>query len=501
MDKLLNWFKTRGPFLATAILLIVIPLYPKFPWQLIANTWVSLRLSDFLVAGAVIIWLISQMLRKFPILKSRLFKLFSLFWLTGLLCTIAAWLITDLVDPSLMILHWARRIEYMIVFFIAYDAIKKIKDWKDLRLVILITLIAVFIYGMGQKYLSWPVISTMNEEFSKGTLLYLDQWTRISATFAGHYDLAVWLMMILSFIPSIYFTLKNKFNKFLLTIPTGLAFYLLVLTASRVSFVAYLIGISVTLFFAKKYWWIVPVILFSLLLGFSSQELNQRLVTSLKSVPAIEKQIAKIEFFWENNNPTKNISLKRNNQTTPTPMLTEEPEPTETPTETGSTTNGQPQPTTKPTEEKINREKEIRDWPTPEEAAAAAQRSSSIRFQVEWPRAKRAFFKNPLIGTGYSSLGLATDNDYLRMLGETGLIGTAAFLLILFHLFKHYWQTLINDKQKRIYTAGFLGLMLGFLANAVFIDVFEASKTAYYFWLIMGMGYKITSQKFKIKNK
>ena len=47
-------------------------------------------------------------------------------------------------------------------------------------------------------------------------------------------------------------------------------------------------------------------------------------------------------------------------------------------------------------------------FPTPEPIQIATQRSGEIRFKVEWPRALRAFAKNPLLGTGYSSVTLAT---------------------------------------------------------------------------------------------
>jgi len=36
----------------------------------------------------------------------------------------------------------------------------------------------------------------------------------------------------------------------------------------------------------------------------------------------------------------------------------------------------------------------------------------------------------------------------------------------------------------------FLGCLAATLANAVFIDVFEASKTAYLFWIMMGIYYQ-----------
>ena len=62
-------------------------------------------------------------------------------------------------------------------------------------------------------------------------------------------------------------------------------------------------------------------------------------------------------------------------------------------------------------------------------------RSTSIRLNVEWPRALRAFKKNPLLGTGYSSITLATDNDFLRLFGEVGILGFLSFLLIFSNIF------------------------------------------------------------------
>jgi hypothetical protein len=49
---------------------------------------------------------------------------------------------------------------------------------------------------------------------------------------------------------------------------------------------------------------------------------------------------------------------------------------------------------------------------------------------------------------------------------------------------------------------GIVGGTLGFLANALFIDVFEASKVAITFWLLMGLLIGITRVSFsKEKSK
>ena len=70
-----------------------------------------------------------------------------------------------------------------------------------------------------------------------------------------------------------------------------------------------------------------------------------------------------------------------------------------------------------------------------EEKVVFEDRSTSIRLAVEWPRAMRAFYKSPFLGTGYSSITLATDNDYLRALGETGILGLTSFVLIFINMF------------------------------------------------------------------
>jgi len=499
MEKLLNWFKNRGPTVAAIVLLAVIPLYPKFPLKSIGGTYVSIRLVDLLVAGGVFLGAISQLLEGGQIFKSKIFKLFIIYWLAGFVANLVGWYVLGTISPKIAFLHWARRVEYMSLFFIAFQAIKTKKDLKDCQLVIGLALLGVFIYGWGQKYWQFPVISTMNEEFSKGVLLYLDKWTRINSTFAGHYDLAAWLVMILSLFPAGLSRLKSWWKKILGFILGFFGLFLLVLTASRVSFFAYLIGISGSLLFLRKYKWIPPVLLFSLFLGFTSKELNARLRSTLPSMPELNKKIAYVSDFWEtetkkvsdsiNKNVSDRLKRLRRKKVTPTPIPTAL-EPTEVPLEEGIVSV----PTKK--EEVKKKVKEIRTWPTREEAEAAAARSSNIRFQVEWPRAIKAFLKNPLTGTGFSSLGLATDNDYLRLMGETGITGLGSFMLIIIHLLRTFWQAVRKKTFNWQFAAGLIGLLLGILANGLFIDIFEASKVAFYFWLLMGIGYKISNSQF-----
>ena len=415
------------------VLLIFIPLYPKFPLYGVKGTYVAVRLDDFVVLGAVLIWLGWQAKHRFPILKEKIFRFFIFYWLVGLVSLLSAFLITDLVSPSLAFFHFLRRVEYMSLFFVAADAFRA---------------------------------------FSLGEL------TRISATFAGHYDLAAWLVMILSLLPALLIK-RKRLGKIGGILVGGAAFYLLILTASRISFFAYLIGITATLIFLRKFFWIPLVLGFSLFAGFHSRELNRRLVSSFRPVSLVWQQYQQrlISFLpkkQERKQPSVVVSP------TPTPLVVKKEEK-----ETISLKEGKEEVSSLATKKIIFRE--VRTWPTPEEVEAAAARSSQIRFRVEWPRAVRAFLKNPLLGTGFSSLGLATDSDYLRLLGETGILGFLAFFLVIFHLGKNFFLGLLRNPV----LGGFLGVILGILANAVFIDIFEASKVAFFFWMLMGVGYRI----------
>src|SRR3989344_305439 len=210
MSKLLKWLDDHILEYLSFALLIFIPLYPKIPLaDLIPGYIVRLRLDDVLVGVTFLIWIIWLIRGKVSLKGNPLLIPLGIYVLVGFISSLSAIFITrtvptDEIHIAKLFLNWARRIEYFSVFFIFFSTIKSLSQIKKYVYVAAIVLLAVSIYGFGQKYLYWPAFSTMNREFSKGVKLYLTEHARVLSTFGGHYDLAAYLMMVLTiFIPLI----------------------------------------------------------------------------------------------------------------------------------------------------------------------------------------------------------------------------------------------------------------------------------------------------------
>ncbi len=453
---------------ALAVIIMSIPLYPKFPLSDVTGTYVNIRLDDVIIAVSVLVWLIYQIKNKFPVLREKIFWLFLTYWLVLLSASLNSLANHQIVPVSILFLHAFRRVEYMMVFFIAIDALKHKNTLIYPFLFTLLAVIGVAIVGLGQKYYSWPIISTMNEEFSKGQLLYMSTWTRISSTFAGHYDLAAFLSVVLAILGPVAVLIKKWFYRFPVLLIWIASFYTLTLTASRVSVPALWLSLTLAFILIRKKLWIIPTSLIILASVLGSGELNQRL---LATFPTITRQLALLL-------PSK-----------PTVVALPTVAPTTVPISTLPSISVAPiyiSPIPTP----IRVRPDDFEYPSVDVDAGVA-RSGEIRFKVEWPRAINAFKSNPLLGTGLGSITLATDNDFLRILGETGLLGFVSFFSIiawfaLSTLFPKRKTTNFYSKLNFIFLTGVF-CMLG---NAIFIDVFAASKTAYMFWIIMGIYYQ-----------
>lgn len=424
MQKLLKLFNSTSKYLVTALLLII-PLFPKFPAFRIAGTYVAVRLEDFLILATLLVFIIPIISNYKLLIKDKTIRSILLFLIIGLVSLISGIYLTQAVPLKIGLLHWLRRVEYMSLFVVGFVYVKSIlqKDGVNhffgyiLKLLLIINLI-VFLYGLGQRYFNLPVIITQNEEYSKGVALRWTPGAHINSSFAGHYDLASYLVLTMPLFISAFFYYKDKYSKIILGGSILIGFWLFSVAVSRISIVAFLMATTISLFLLKKYKEIVVVVAISLVAFGFSPDLRTRYQ---RIFDVVKQKLSSLVIVHA------------------------------------------------------------------DEGNVNEDRSTSIRFNVEWPRAIRAFQKNPLVGTGYSSITLATDNDYLRALGETGILGLSAFILIFISLFFVLKVYQFNGSLDSVFIASFIGSTIGILVTAVFLDIFEASKFATIYWLFAGL--------------
>ncbi len=435
MQKLLKLSEQYRLWLLTAIL-IVVPLYPKFPAFRILGTYVAIRLEDFLILATVLVFSVPILANFKSLIRENITKSIILFVIIGGVSIFSGFYLTQTISLKIGLLHWIRRIEYISLFFVGYTYLlsEKKKGFAEyvVKILLLVNFI-VFLYGFGQHYLNFPVIVTQNEEYSKGIALRWVPGAHINSTFAGHYDLASYLVLIIPIFVSAFFIVKDKISKLLLAVSTGIGFWLFSVAVSRISIVAFLIATTISLFLMKKYKEIVVVVFISIIAFGFSPDLRTRYG---RIIDVVKQKISSVVVVYAQ-----------------------------------------------------------------EDGNVNEDRSTSIRLKVEWPRAIRAFLKNPIVGTGYSSITLATDNDYLRALGETGILGLASFILILINIYLGLSKYKFTDNFESVFIASFIGSSIGIIVTALFLDIFEASKFAISYWLYAGISYgltKISSTKTEI---
>lgn len=419
----------------TAAILIYIPLYPKFPLLMLPGSSVAIRAEDFLILLTAFVFLIHFLLlkkKKLPPLGLQVI----IYLLVGLVSALSAILITKNVAPLIVILHLFRRIEYLLVFFFVYYVGKS--GWLTRRFLfelVLLPVIGVFLYGVAQIYFRAPVISTMNTEFAKGVALVLQPGVQLSSTFAGHYDLAIYLAMILAFIATLLTFAKKRLHQVGLLITYLALMWLFTQAGSRIALFGLTFSVGLVCFLRKRL--ALGAVLIAIIVG------------SIFTSPNLLRRI---------NNIFKVLQSETQSTLMVKPALAADKNIGEVLAETAL----------RPIEQDV---------------------STSIRFDVEWPRAFRSLYKNPFLGTGYSSITLATDNEYLRALGETGLLGFLAFISVLLALGKGLVLRYRKAKSNldKVISLGVLGVFSVFLISAIFLDVFEASKIAILFWAFTGL--------------
>lgn len=436
-------------------LLVIFPLLPKLPLAgLVPGYIVFLRIEDLLVLVGGILWLWQWRKNKIKVPGEFLVGL-GIYAFIGLISILVAIFIQQSIPlsaPHILKsgLHWLRYIEYAVVFLFFFSWVKRQSDFNKLWRVIDCSVIGVAIYAFGQKYWHWPLFSTMNREFSKGQLLYLSEGVRPQSTFAGPYDLGGWLVLIL---PIIFARLINNWSnrreRWWLTIVQLFGLATLFLSGAKTAMFACLAAYMMLLLLswsdrAGKTWKKIYVWggLVFILLSIVALVYGQPLRTHLMRMFSGTEDTAK-----------------------PTDLVGE-----------GHDTKGGS------------------EWSA---NALKYGLSMGIRLDSLWPQAWRGFLNNPLTGNGYGTLNKievaqfteadSTDNFYLRSMGETGLAGFLAFYgLVALLLVKTAKMQHLDDKSKGL-NFGLLAGVLGLIINALYLDIFAASKVAFSFWAVAGL--------------
>lgn len=539
--KIFRWLGGNLLFLITLFLLIFIPLYPKLPLIDIQHTWVYIRAEDFIVVLTLMLWIILMLCKK-TTFRTPLTIPIMLFWIVGAISTLHGIL---LIFPTLgdvfsnvALLSYLRRIEYVSLFFVAYSGMRDKRFIPYIVAVLAMTLFCVIGYGFGQKYLGFPAFLTMNEEFAKGIPLRLSSLSRVSSTFGGHYDLAAYLVLIIPLLASMIFGFRDWFIKAFLLTTVFFGFTLLFMTVSRISFFVLLLSMIMMLILQKKKLAILAIISLFLMgfvfLSFSTS-LLQRFGDTLKEVDVLvdaktgeaighvkeassedfKNKIIHVKFVESKREIEGVISEKKKQGKLATesakllpfllipsrvPLVVEPNSPTGENLPQGT---GYINLTLAPVTKKIDRFfYKISDYRGEKDSdilgiegnflikrVLTYDMSFTTRFQGEWPRAIEIFKKDILFGGGYSATGLAVDNNYFRILGEIGLLGFFSYFAIFLFAVIYIKKVLpeVDSPIVKSFVLGFIAGAFGLVLNAIFIDVFEASKIAFVFWLLMGI--------------
>jgi hypothetical protein len=550
--KLLNFVDQRLLFFASLFLLIFIPLYPKLPlFEAIPGYIVRVRLEDIFV-GLITLFYLIQVFRKKVSWQNPAAKWIFAYLAVAFLSIISGLFIIrtiplESIHFAKSFLHLLRYIEDFSLLFILYSSIKSEKDLKLVVYTLAVTLLLVSIYGYGQKNFYWPVFSTMNREFSKGMVLYLTEHARVQSTFAGHYDLAAFLVLLLPIFYVLGIKSQKRAGRIIFKILHFIGLWLLVVSASRTSFAAYALAILAAIILLawqeqkliKRFWDVFrrgigfSVLMVLMIIVFGG-DMQDRFLQILRAYPEAylvyekssdfsEKQLLAFEKKYKNLSssikgrvkpPDNGIAVDENSltRTDQRPVSTK-------PVSTRPVDVYEDIPDKVLQEDDSGKMVVVEKERTWSPNAMKYGLSLAIRLDELWPNAIDGFITNPVLGSAYATLNKkefyhfteaeSTDNNFLRTLGETGLLGFITFYGIFWVIFYQIEKNKKASPWLKSLNLAFMAASIGLLANALYIDVFASSKVAFTYWALAGAilainyqeSHEAQAKKLKTKSK
>lgn len=476
--------------------IVAVSLLPKFPIQHVEYTYIKIRIDDLLPLILCLVFFIQWVRRKIQ-LRTKFFWNVMAFWAAVFISfAFGYYYLHTIREPvfNVGLLHSIRRVQYMIVFFVAMSAVVSEARFRTYLKTYLITLLLVALYGIGQKFpmvianqqFCLPSIQSMNPAYVDGRLLCLSMSDRINSTFGGHFDLAGYITFSIPIIIGVYFSRNHKRYVGLFI----LALLVLLYTSARSSFLAYLATTFMFILFSRRWKFFLLTIVLTGALLLTTKDMTKRFAQTFQvKTVFINEQTGKEQVSQKisvDNLPAGNakVSSKLTQKLTAAkPKVSDEEINQAAINEVVANANQKGEVLT--TVQIQQRAQEISKYIKPQQLVLC-DISCSTRLQVEWPRAIAAFQTSPFLGTGPYSLTEATDNDILRWLGEFGLLGTSLFIALLVRICISTWKHAKKYSESHILYAFVFGTV-ALLINALYVDVFEASKIAYNFWTVAGL--------------
>jgi O-antigen ligase len=96
--------------------------------------------------------------------------------------------------------------------------------------------------------------------------------------------------------------------------------------------------------------------------------------------------------------------------------------------------------------------------------------------------------KHPILGYGVTGAGFI-DGQFLRVLVETGIVGIALFLFLLWRMAIFLWNTYwsVDDPFFKALYLGMLGALAGLIGHGVSASSFIIVRIMEPFWFLMGL--------------
>lgn len=435
----------------------------------------NIRIEDFVVAAVYMLWLAGLFSGRFSLKNVLNFKIIIFYLIYGLAITILGIFVFKTVDPwHLGILHWLRRVEYLGMYLVAATVLKR-KNLKEYLYILLIVGILAWIYGVLQWKDIVPGVHTLSKSGQVGT--YRDLGYVIS-TFAAHYDFGAFLILMSLLSWWGYFSHQGrKYKFFFLGLVLGF-WWMALLAYARAAYMGLLVSAVFVLTAKLSPWAVLPL---------------------AEIINTFNRYLGGKFSLYSYNFQFKREVIQPTRQAFPTPDVvrpTRTPQLTLTPKPIDKALSPLPSPP-----QLTQRAGSVRDyldsfvntWSNTLNKYIGKidinlDPSANIRLK-EWPDRLAKVNYHFLWGGGYYAGGLGADNDYLRRLLEVGVIGLSVFLLILLDFIRLSWRRFrsSNNLYEKHFHLIMAAYMIGLLVEAVFIDIFAASKIAFSFWFLMGM--------------